>query len=129
VIRRICLGLAAGGAIFASAAVCLVALAFALYALVLPRIGPAGAAAVVAAAAAIAVSLAALIISLAARPSRIRKAAASGPLDRIAAFVRAQPVLAIAASLAAGFLAVRNPKYLGDTLRSFLAENPDRRRR
>ncbi len=125
-IRRICLGLAAGGAIFASAGTCLVALAFALYALALPRLGPAGASATVAAAAALVVTIGALVIALLARPKRIRRGANASPVERIVAFVRDQPVLAISASVAAGFLAIRNPRYVGETLRSFL--NGDRPR-
>ena len=128
-IGRICLGLAAAGAIFAGGAICLVALAMALYALVLPSIGPAAASAVVAAAAAFVICLGALIISLAARAPRPRKTPNAGPLDRLVAFVRTQPVLAISASVAAGFFAVRNPKYLGDAMRAFLDEGSGRRQR
>ncbi len=123
-IRRLCLALAASGAIFAGAGVVLVALAFALYALVLPRLGPAGAAAAVAAAAAIIIALAGLGIGLAARPPRSRKPRGGGFVERLVAFVQEQPVLAIAASVATGFMAVRNPAYLGQALRAFLDERP-----
>ena len=35
-------------------------------------------------------------------------------------FFREKPVVAISAALGAGFLAVRNPRYLGEVIRSFV---------
>jgi hypothetical protein len=35
-------------------------------------------------------------------------------------FFRDKPVVAVGAALGAGFLAVRNPKYLGAAIRSFI---------
>ncbi len=120
ILRRILLYLASGAARATAAGVVVVALAYALYALVKPAIGPAGGAAVVAAAAAILIGLIGLALALAARPPR-RKARASDSLaERIADFVREKPVTAIAAAVAAGLMAVRNPRYLGSVLRSFL---------
>ncbi len=46
-------------------------------------------------------------------------------------FLREKPVVAISAAIGAGFLAVRNPRYLGAAVRSFLEgrEPPGRKRR
>ena len=42
------------------------------------------------------------------------------PFARIVNLVREQPVSAIAAAIAVGVLAIRNPRYLGVAARSFL---------
>jgi len=122
IFRRLILALAGASAFAASAAVCVVALAFALYALVQPYVGRAGAAAIVAGSAALIVVLAALFVSAAARPkaSRLAAGASTGAVERAFAFVRQKPVIAIAASIAAGILAVRNPRYLGSVIRAFV---------
>ncbi|MHB8530509.1 MAG: hypothetical protein ACYC8V_13500 [Caulobacteraceae bacterium] len=127
-IRRLLLGLAAAGAAFASVGIGLVALAFTLYDLVLPDLGPAGSAAVVAAAAAVILAVAGLMVALLARPKRLKSPRDAGLGEKAMAFFREKPVLAISAAAAAGFLAVRNPRYLGHALRSFLEEGARRRR-
>src|SRR5690348_2635257 len=70
ILRRILLALAGITALSVSAGVIVVALAYALYALVKPEIGPAGGAAVVAAAAAILIGLIGLMLTLMARPPK-----------------------------------------------------------
>jgi len=131
-IRRVTFALLAAAVLSASAAVCVVALAFALYALVLPSVGPAGASAIVAGVAALLIALAALGLFLAARPRRrrIEPAAASGATARVIDFLREKPWVAISAAIGAGLLAVRNPGYLGAAVRSFLEgrEAPKSRR-
>src|SRR5665213_1285019 len=94
-LRRLFLTLAAAAAFATSASICVVALAFALYALVEPYVGRAGGAAIVAG------------------------AAVGGVAERVLRFVREKPVVAISAALGAGFLAVRNPRYLGAAVRAF----------
>ncbi|HXU99083.1 MAG TPA: hypothetical protein VG166_01125 [Caulobacteraceae bacterium] len=132
VLGRVALALAAAAVLATSAAIVVIALAFALYALVRPSVGPAGAAAIVAGGAALILLIAALALALAARVKR-RGLAARGkdPAARLMNLVREKPVTTIAAAIGAGFLAVRNPKYLGAALRSFLEGPPaaDRRRR
>ena len=121
-LRRLFLTLAAAAAFATSASICVVALAFALYALVEPYLGRAGGAAVVAATAALVVALAALFVGASARSKRDRRPAAAavgGVVERVLRFVREKPVLAISAALGAGFLAVRNPRYLGAAVRAF----------
>jgi hypothetical protein len=121
--------LASATALATAAGVIVVALAYTLYALVKPEVGPAGAAASVAGAAALLIGLLGLAMALAARPPK-RKKKASEPesvVERIADFVRDKPVTAIAGAIAAGLLAVRNPKYLGSVIRSFVEGRETRR--
>ena len=79
ILGRIGVALAAAAILATSAAIFVVALAFALYALVKPTVGP---------------------------------------------------VTAIAAAIATGFFAIRNPRYLGVAVRSFLeGSDPETKRR
>ena len=131
-IRRITLGLLAAAALASAASVFVVALAIALYALVEPSVGAAAAAAIVAGAAAAFIGLLAGILFLAAAPSRAKTpATVAGSIgDRAMSFFREKPVVAISAALGAGFLAVRNPKYLGAVIRSFVeGREPPKARR
>jgi hypothetical protein len=125
------LGVIAAAAMAASASVLIVALAFALYALVEPTLGRAGAAAVVAGASGLLIGLLALTIALMARAKRPKPKleSASGVVERIFELVRDQPVMAIGAALGAGFLAMRNPTYLGSAIRSFLEGRPPPKRK
>jgi hypothetical protein len=122
-VRRLFLALAAAAAFAASASVCVVALAFALYALVEPYVGRAGAAAIVAGLAALIIAFGALFLGAAARGKSGKRGksqvAVGSVMERVIRFVRDKPVVAISAALAAGFMAVRNPLYLGAALRAF----------
>jgi uncharacterized PurR-regulated membrane protein YhhQ (DUF165 family) len=116
-------------ALAVSAGVVVVALAYALFALVRPYLGSAGAAAIVALAAAILIALIGVMLSLMARPPKRKKVEEPESfIDRVVEFVRARPVTAVAGALAAGLLAVRNPGYLGAVLRSFVEGGPAKNR-
>ena len=130
-LRRLLLGVIAAAAMAASASVLVVALAFALYALVQPSLGSAGAAAAVAGAAAVLIGLLATAIALMARAKRPKPKlnASGGVVERIFELVRDQPVMAISAALGAGFLALRNPTYLGSAIRAFLEGQPPPKRK
>ncbi|HWA63088.1 MAG TPA: hypothetical protein VG939_17040, partial [Caulobacteraceae bacterium] len=98
------MGLAAGAVFATCASVVVVALAFALYALVEPFWGRAGAAAVVAGAAALLMFLIAAVLMAGSAPPKPRKGAAPGPeaaLDRVVDFLKERPYVAIAAAVAA----------------------------
>jgi hypothetical protein len=59
--------------------------------------------------------------------ARRRKTPAAAPrsfLERGLDLVREKPVVAVSAALAAGFLAIRNPKYLGAAIRAFVEGRP-----
>jgi hypothetical protein len=121
ILRRIILFLASATALATAAGVIVVALAYALYALVKPALGPAGGAAVVAGAAALLIGLLGLVMAMAARgPRRRRNREPETIAERVADFVRDKPVTAIAASIVTGLMAVRNPKYLGAAFRAFV---------
>ncbi len=121
IFRRVLLALMAAAMFSAAAAVIVVALAFALYALVEPHLGRAGAAATVALATAILIGFAGLIMVIAGRNKRSRLASSlsGGVLERVIAFVRQKPIVAASAAIGAGLMAARNPKYLGEALRAF----------
>jgi hypothetical protein len=106
-----------------------IALAFALFALVRPYVGPAGAGAVVAGAAALLILLVGVAVAMAPMPKPIQVAPRGrDPVDRILNFFRDVPVTAVIAAIATGVIATRNPKYLGAAVRSFL-EGDDRKGR
>ena len=129
IFRRVLLALMAAATFSAAAAVIVVALAFALYALVEPSLGRAGAAATVALATAVLIGLAGLIMALMGRGRRPRPASSvsGGVLERVIAFVSEKPFVAASAAIGAGLMAVRNPKYLGEALRAFLDTDPRKR--
>ena len=131
-IRRLFLGLAAAAAFAAAAAVLVFALAFALFALVEPYVGRAGAAAILAGVTALSIGLAAMFIGSLAR-ARPRKTSSSdtvwGMIERAVAFVREKPILAASAAIGAGFMAVRNPAYLGSVIRAFVEGKPPPRQK
>ncbi len=124
-------GMVAASAFAACAAVAVFAVGFALYAFAEPYLGRAGAAAAVAGSAAAFMAIGGILVGLAGGRSRRRPPPAKGPeafLERAFEFVRERPVVAVTAALAAGFMAVRNPGYLGAALRSFLeGQEPPRR--
>ncbi len=131
-IRRLFLGLAAAAAFAAAAAVLVFALAFALFALVEPYVGRAGAAAILAGVTALSIGLSAVFIGSLAKP-RPRPVSSSdtvgGIVERAIAFVREKPILAASAAIGAGFMAVRNPGYLGAVIRAFFDGKPPPKQR
>jgi hypothetical protein len=115
-IRKALLLVAVAAAIAAASGTLVVALAFALYALVREYAGPAWAGAAVAGAAALLMIILALVVALQAKLHKREPSLG----ERAAAFVKEKPVTAAAAALAAGVVAVRNPKALLGMLMVFL---------
>jgi membrane associated rhomboid family serine protease len=120
ILRRLLYFLTGAAALSVSAGVVVVALAYALYALVKPAVGPAGASGIVAGAAAVLIGLIGLVLTNMARPPKKKPGEPESIVDRIVDFVRSKPVTSLGAAIAAGILAVRNPGYLGMALRSFV---------
>lgn len=122
IFKRILFGMMAASAFSAAVAVAVFALGFALYAGLEPHLGRAGAAAGVAVACVLLISASGLAMARVGRPKRAvaRPPVPEGVLDRALAFMKQKPVLATAAAIAAGVLAVRNPKYLGSVLKAFV---------
>lgn len=131
IFRRLLLLLASLSALSVSAGVFVVALAYALFALAKPYVGAAGAAGVVALAAALFIGLIGLVLANLGKAPKRKPATSENIVDRVTDFVRNKPVTAVAGAIAAGLLAVRNPKYLGGVIRAFIEgqEPPPRGRR
>ncbi len=116
------MALAAAAAAAASAMVCVVALAFGLYALLVPSCGRPGAAAIVAASAALLIAVIAMILGRRPRRKPV-KSATTGvgkTLDRALDLLGDKPLVGVVAALAAGFMAIRNPGYVGAAIRAFV---------
>ena len=103
-----------------SAGVVVIALAYALFALVRPYVGPAGGAAIVAGAAALLIGLIGLTFALLGRRPKRKPNEPQGITERIVDFVRSKPITAVGGAIAAGILAIRNPGYLGSAIRAFI---------
>ena len=109
-------------ALAAAASVCVIALAFALYAALAPAWGSALAAAGVAGAAMLLILLGGLIALVAAKPPRLRKKTATDDLtSRLFELARDKPIVAAAAIVAAGVVALRNPKITATLVAAFMA--------
>jgi hypothetical protein len=119
IFRRLLFFLAGAMALAVAAGVFVVALAYALFALVKPFVGPAGAAAIVAGSAALFIAIAGLVLANLGKPPKKKPGEPDSVVDAVIDFVRSKPVTAIAGAVTAGLLAVRNPKYLGAMIGAF----------
>jgi hypothetical protein len=129
IFRRLLFILAGASALAVSAGVFVVALAYALFALVKPYVGAAGAAAVVAGSAALLIAIIGLVVGNLGRLPKRKPGAPTSVVDLIVDFVRTKPVTAIGGALAAGIMAIRNPGYLGSVIRAFVEGREAPRRR
>lgn len=121
--ERTLMALAAAAAIAAAAAVGVVALAFALYAALMPLIGPAWAACAVAGAAALVVAVAAFAAARKAEGGKHQAASAqpeAGLIETVMHIVKERPILSAGAAVAAGLYALRNPQLAAAVLRAFM---------
>ena len=125
ILRRLLTTVVAATSIATAAAIALVALAGAIFALLLPHVGAAYAAAIVAAVFALLVGLAGL---LAMRGSggfnlsgggRVDEREAMGLAERLMELARERPVAAVGVALALGIVLMRSPNALGAIARAF----------
>lgn len=116
ILRKALLYIAAAAAIAAAAGIIVVALAFALYALMCSYFVPAGAAAVVAGIA----GLGLLVVGLSTVAGVNMRKPEPTLAQRAADFARDRPIAALVAALGAGVIAVRNPKTMVAILAAFL---------
>lgn len=123
-IKKALLTAAAAGAALAAGGVFVVALAYALFALVRPGLGPAGAAAVVAGAAALLLVIFMLVLAI--KAGLRRREPSLG--EKAVQFAREKPLVAAAAALAAGIFAIRNPSALMAVVLAFLEGRSDKPR-
>lgn len=126
IVRKALTLLAAAAAMAAAAVVGVVAAAMALYALVEPYVGKAGAAAIVALAAAIPPLVTGVVL--------LTKASAKPPVEdqslamRLFEAAKQRPILATGGLAAAAVLAVRNPRILTMVLTTLMASKPPKPR-
>ena len=118
ILKRVLSGAAAAGAIFACAAVVVIAASFSLYALVKDWLGAPAASAIVALVFALIAGVAFLVAMSgtkskpakgAHKPKKGDPAPEASPMDRIIDLARERPVVAAGAAVAAGLMALRNP--------------------
>jgi hypothetical protein len=120
IFRRLLFLLAAATMLAVSAGVVVIALAYALFALARPYVGPAGGAAIVAGAAALLIGLIGLTFALMGRRPKRKTNEPESVTERIVDFVKSKPITAVGGAIAAGILAIRNPGYLGSAIRAFI---------
>jgi hypothetical protein len=120
IVTRLLMGFVAIAAISASVVVAIFAAAFALFALVQPYVGSAGGGAVVAGV----FALIALIVGLIAMPRRRRRRGEgpSGVAEDLMDLVRDKPLASAGVALAAGIMAMRNPRVIGEVIRAFRSD-------
>ncbi|MDB5441336.1 MAG: hypothetical protein JWM33_3763 [Caulobacteraceae bacterium] len=119
--------LAAAAAIAAAAATGVVALAFALYAVMTPYVGQAGGAAIVAVVAAFLVLTAGLIAAGKARGAHQHRNDAPpdrGMVELILNLVRERPLVSAGAAVAVAVFAMRNPSFVAALVRAFVDQRP-----
>jgi hypothetical protein len=120
-LRRLFALAVAGATVIAAVLVCIVAAAFALYAVARVWLGPAGAAAVVAVAfAAVAAGVAAFVTRKVPPPE---PADETGLVERLIELAKARPLVAAGAAAAVVAVLVRNPSVLTAIISAFLAGN------
>lgn len=125
-IKRIVTLSAAVAAIAAAAGVCVVALAYTLYAVAREWLTPAGSSAVVALAFALVAVIIAVVIMGKTRPKPQPEAS---PVERLVELARQKPLLAAAGIIGASFIAVRNPGMVATLVMGLMAPKPDPRGR
>jgi hypothetical protein len=122
IFKKAVLYVSAVSALAAAAIVVVVALAFALYAAVLPQVGPAWAAACVAGAAALLMVLCALALVIKVNPPKFGKQAEErDTLTRLIDLAKDKPIVAASAIIGASLVALRNPKIVATVLATAMA--------
>lgn len=122
IFRKLLMAFVAIAFLATSASVVAVALAFALYALVRPYVGDAGASAVVAGAFALILAIG----GLAAMPRGKKRPGTGTPqgvAEDLMELVRDKPIASAGVALAAGIMAMRNPRVIGEIARAFVQGN------
>ncbi|CAN5703888.1 hypothetical protein JKL49_02500 [Phenylobacterium sp. 20VBR1] len=125
IFKKALLYVSAVSALAAAAVVVVVALAFALYAAVLPLVGPAWAAASVAGAAAGLMVLCALVLLIKVNPPKFGKQPQERDvLTRLIDLAKDKPIVAASAIIAGAAVALKNPKIVATLLATAMATRP-----
>lgn len=122
-LKRILNLAAAFSAVVAAAAVVIVAASFALYAVVLPYLGEAGAAAAVAGVFALVALIVAWVATRKVTPKAKRGAKAddASVIDRLIDMAKERPLVALGAAAAAATVLLRNPAVITAVISAFMA--------
>lgn len=136
IVRKLVFGVIALGLLSASASTAVFAAAFAVYALLRGVLTPPGAAGAVILLVAVIAAVAALILMnvakiLPVKPARRPPAGGDGAADLLVGLVKQRPFVAGGVGLAAGLLALANPKIITAVLKAFTdtSRGDGRRRR
>jgi len=106
--------LATGGGVL------VVAIAYAIFALAEPYVGRAGAAGVVAGLAALGLIIGGLLIGRRPRRPKLEPPPPETFAEKAFSYLKDKPIVAVAAAVGIGILAVRNPQYFGAAMRAFM---------
>lgn len=126
IFQRLLMAFVAIAAIATSAAVTVVAASYALFALMQPSLGNAGASAVVMAVFALIVLLGGLL-AIPRRKHRVRHEGAAGVAEDLMELVRDNPMAAAGVAVAAGIMAMRNPRVITEVARAFFQSRRKKR--
>lgn len=126
IVEKTLAALAAAAAIAAAAAVAVVAAAFALYQVLLPHLGAAGSAAVLAATFAFLALIGGLLATRKAEGRHhgdhdAHAAGDAGLIAKVFEIAKEKPLLAAGVGIAAGVFALRNPAILTAVISAFMA--------
>jgi hypothetical protein len=128
ILRKVIIALIGAAVLAASAGVLVVALGMALYALLRPYLGPAGAAAGVVLAAAVLMAIVGLLLERwILKPSPHRKGKPEDEQDllqKLIGMAQERPMIAAGALIGAIFLAIRNPALTAVVVKAFLDPKP-----
>ena len=126
ILQRVLMAIAAAAALAAAAAIAMVALAFAIFGMLKPEIGPANASAAVAAMFALLIGLAGLMSARGVGFRRRRRrhkgeadADTLGLVDRLMELARDRPIAAVGVAVALGIFLMRSPSALSAIARAF----------
>lgn len=120
ILKKVLTNVVAVALLAAAGVVAVIAAAFALYALLCDYLHPAGAAAIVAGAAALGLALGALVLLRKTHPPK-SQAADESLTSRLINMARERPVVAVAAAVAVGVIAFRNPKLVAALMTGLMA--------
>jgi hypothetical protein len=125
-LRKVILALVAASMLAMSAAVLVVGAAFALYAVLQPRLGSPGAASVVAVSAAVLMALTAVALErwILRAPARKPGERDETLMARLIAMAQQRPIMATGAFIGAAAMAIRNPALISFGLKAFLDPKP-----
>lgn len=124
ILQRVLMAVAAAAAIAAAVVIAMIALAAAIFGFLQPYVGPANAAAIVAAAFALMVGVSGLVAAQRAGGGgvvhgRADDGEAAGLVERLIEVARDRPMVTVGVALALGVVLIRSPRSLGAIARAF----------